>query len=179
MSQHFEADQWVAAPVAEVFAFFADPHNLPRIMPPKQGAALVKLTLVPPRFTEGAVPPGAERMAGVGSEIVVKFLALPPIPMHERWTAQITEFSLNEYFRDVQTQGPFRNWEHTHRFRAEEVGGRHGTRILDSLDYGVGFGFIGSLIERLFFQRLLRRTFDYRKQAIERIFAASTPGSQQ
>lgn len=49
MSQRFEAEQWIAAPLPRVFAFFADPHNLPRIMPPRQGATLVTLKLLPPR----------------------------------------------------------------------------------------------------------------------------------
>src|SRR5664279_3858131 len=121
MSQRFEAEQWIAAPLPRVFAFFADPANLPRIMPPSQGASLVKLNLVSPRSAAGQVPPGAERMAGVGTEIVFKFRAIPHLPIHERWTALITGFSLNEYFSDVQKQGPFRRWEHTHSFEARTL----------------------------------------------------------
>lgn len=64
MSQRFEAEQWIAAPLPRVFAFFADPRNLPRIMPPRQGATLVQLHLVPPPFPADAIPPDGERMAG-------------------------------------------------------------------------------------------------------------------
>lgn len=170
MSQHFEAEQWIAAPLSQVFAFFADPHNLPRLMPPRQGAELVKLNLVPPRFLAGEAPPGAGRMAGIGSEIVIKFLALPPIPMHERWTGLITDFSLDRSFRDIQKQGPFRRWEHIHSFEAASSDGREGTLIRDSVDYEVGFGIIGGMIERLFFQRQLRGMFAYRRQALAKIF---------
>src|ERR1035438_9333699 len=67
MSQRLEAEHWIAAPLPRVFAFFADPHNLPRIMPPSQGARLLKLNLVRPRFPAGETAPGAERMAGVGT----------------------------------------------------------------------------------------------------------------
>src|SRR5271167_2853086 len=170
MSQRFEAEQWIAAPLPRVFAFFADPRNLPRIMPPKQGATLVQLNLVPPPFPADATPPDGERMAGVGTEIVFKFRAIPHLPMHERWTALITEFSLNEHFNDTQKQGPFRRWDHTHSFAAKTINGRQGTLIHDVVEYEVGFGMIGRMLERLFFQRRLRATFEYRKTALEKIF---------
>ena len=52
----------------------------------------MQLNLVPPPFPPDAIPPGGERMAGVGTEIVFKFRAIPHLPMHERWTALITGF---------------------------------------------------------------------------------------
>ena len=172
MSQRFEAEQWIAAPLPRVFAFFADPHNLPRIMPPSQGARMLKLNLVGPRFLAGEAPTGVERMAGVGTEITFKFRALPHVPLHEKWTALITEFSLNQSFRDVQKQGPFRRWEHTHSFAAKTVNGREGTLIHDVVEYEVGFGVIGTLLEKAIFQRMLRSTFEYRKRAVEKILSA-------
>ena len=170
MSQRFEAEQWIAAPLARVFAFFADPHNLLRIMPSKQGAELVRLNLVPPRFPAGESSLEADRMAGVGTEIVFRFCAIPYLPMHEKWMARITAFSLNEYFTDVQQQGPFRRWEHTHSFEAKTINGREGTLIRDHVEYEVGFGVIGRILERLMFKRILRSTFEYRKRTLEKIF---------
>ncbi len=172
MSQRFEAEQWVAAPLGDVFAFFADPRNLPRIMPPKQGAMIVKLNLVTPRLLADQNP-AAGRMAGAGTEIVFKFRAIPYLPMHEKWIARITAFSLNESFTDVQQQGPFRRWEHTHSFAAKTSHGREGTLISDVVEYEVGFGVIGRMLESLMFQRMLRTTFEYRKKALEKIFAPS------
>ena len=170
MSQRFESEQWIAASLPQVFAFFADPRNLPRILPPARGARLLKLNRVHPRFPADIAPPGAELMAGVGTEIVLKFRAIPPIPLHERWTAVITEFTLNQSFRDTQKQGPFRRWEHTHSFTARTVGGREGALIHDIVEYEVGFGVIGTLLEKLVFQRMLRSTFEYRKRALQEIF---------
>jgi ligand-binding SRPBCC domain-containing protein len=172
MSQRFEAEQWIAAPLPRVFAFFADPRNLPRIMPPSQGARMLKMNLVGPRFLAGETPTGVERMAGVGTEITFKFRALPHVPLHEKWTALITEFSLNQFFRDVQKQGPFRRWEHTHSFAAKTVDGREGTLVHDVVEYEVGFGVIGTFLEKAIFQRLLRSTFEYRKRAVEKILQA-------
>jgi len=171
MSQRFEAEQWIAAPLPRVFGFFADPRNLTRILPPPQGAKLIKLSLVPPRFPAGAAPPDAGQMAGLGTEIVFKFRAVPYLPMHEKWVALITAFSLNEYFSDTQKQGPFHRWQHTHSFEAKTMDGRDGTFLHDVVEYEVGFGPIGRMLEKLVFQRLLRRTFEYRKKALESIFA--------
>jgi len=172
MSQRFEAEHWIAAPLPRVFAFFADPNNLPRIMPPSQGARLLKLSLVRPRFPAGEAAPGAERMAGVGTEITFKFRAIPHIPLHEKWTALITDFSLNQFFRDIQKQGPFRRWAHTHSFEAKIVNGREGTLIHDVVEYEVGFGVIGTFLENAIFQHMIRSTFEYRKRALEKIFQA-------
>jgi len=170
MSQRFEAEQWIATPLPRVFAFFADPVNLLRIVPPSQGSTLVQLKLVPPRFPDDQPPAGVERIAGIGTEIVFKFRAIPYLPVHERWTALITDFSLNQYFRDVQKQGPFRRWEHMHSFEAKTIDGCEGTLVRDVVEYEVGFGVIGRMLGQLFFQRMLRMTFEYRKQALERLF---------
>jgi ligand-binding SRPBCC domain-containing protein len=177
MSQRFETEHWVPAPLPHVFAFFADPHNLPRIMPPSKGARLVKLNLVPPRFSLNSVPPGAGHMAGVGTELVLKFRVIPYVPIHERWTALITGFSLNQFFSDVQKQGPFHRWEHTHSFEATVLDGLPGTLIRDVVEYEVGFGVIGAMLEHLMFRRMLRNTFDFRKKALERIFSENAAPS--
>jgi ligand-binding SRPBCC domain-containing protein len=170
MSQRFEAEQWIAAPLPRVFAFFADPHNLPRIMPPSQGARLLKLNLVRPRLSTGETTAETDRMAGVGTEIIFKFRAIPHIPLHERWTALVTDFTLNQLFRDTQKQGPFRRWVHTHTFTAKTVQGRAGTLIRDVVEYEVGFGVIGTVLERLMFQGLIRSIFEYRMRALATIF---------
>src|SRR5215469_4694399 len=104
MSQRLHAEHWVPVPLPRVFAFFADPHNLPRIMPPSQGAKIIKLNLVPPRLPEGASLRGVERMAGAGTEITYKFRAIPYFPVHERWTALITDCVCHARFSDTQKQ---------------------------------------------------------------------------
>jgi|BarGraIncu00222A_1022003.scaffolds.fasta_scaffold44649_2 ligand-binding SRPBCC domain-containing protein len=172
MSQRLHSEQWIPVPVPRVFAFFSDPHNLPRIMPPSQGAKLIKFNLVPPRLPEGARPQGLEHMAGPGTEITFKFRAIPYLPIHERWTALITEFAFNEYFADTQKQGPFKSWHHTHTFESKVVDGRDGTVVGDEVEYEVGFGVIGKTIETLIFQRVMRSIFEHRKQALERVFAS-------
>lgn len=172
MSQRLLTEYWVPVPLPRVFSFFADPHNLPRIMPPSRGAKIFKLNLVPPRLPQEQHAKGLERMAGAGTEIHLKIRALPYLPIHERWIALITEFSYNEYFSDVQKQGPFKSWHHTHTFEARTQSGREGTLVGDEVEYEIGFGVVGSTLERLIFQRMMNSMFEYRQHALERIFAA-------
>ena len=103
-------------------------------------------------------------------EIIFKFRAIPHVPLHEKWTALITDFALNQSFRDIQKQGPFRRWSHTHSFEAKIVDGREGTLIRDVVEYEVGFGVIGTFLEKAMFQRMMRSTFEYRKHALDEIF---------
>ena len=178
MSQRLLTEHWVPAPLPRVFAFFADPHNLPRLMPPSRGAKILKLNLVPPRLPQELRAKGFERMAGAGTEIHLKFRALPHIPIHERWIALITEFSYNEYFNDIQKQGPFKSWHHTHTFESKIQSGREGTLVGDEVEYEIGFGVVGTILEKLIFQRMMNSIFEYRQQALERIFAAGFTEAQ-
>ena len=178
MSQRVQVEQWIPVSLPKVFAFFSDPHNLPRIMPPSQGAKIVKLNLVPPRFPEGVRPAGIERMAGAGTEITFKFRAIPHVPIHERWTAVITEFAFNDYFSDVQKLGPFKSWHHTHTFEAKMMDGREGTVVCDEVEYEVGFAVVGTLLEKVIFQRMMRKIFEHRKLALERAFAVDVEESR-
>jgi len=171
MSQRLHSEHWVPVPLPRVFAFFANPHNLPRIMPPSQGAKIIKLNLVPPRLPEGARLREIDRMAGAGTEITFKFRVIPYIPIHERWTALITEFAYLEHFSDMQKQGPFKSWHHTHTFESKIVEGIEGTTVGDEVEYEVGFGIVGTALEKMLFRQVMHSVFERRKQALEAVFA--------
>ena len=114
-------EQWVPVPIERVFLFFANPGNLPRIMPPRTGTELVRLKLVPPpgvaeeRATITDRPP----LAGAGSEIVTSFRLLPLLPFRAQWIALVTEFEWNHHFADVQKKGPFKSFHHRHQLTSE------------------------------------------------------------
>ena len=63
---NFSSSNGVPFPLEKVFLFFANPRNLPRIMPPATATRLTGLKLTPP---PGA-PVDSEALAGVGSQIV-------------------------------------------------------------------------------------------------------------
>ena len=169
MSRRVQFEQWVPAPIESVFLFFANPANLPRIMPPQTGAQLVRLKLVPPPgFADERTPlPDRAPLAGVGSQIVTSFRLFPFLPFRAEWTAMITVFEWNRHFADIQEQGPFKSFHHRHEVREETRGQVKGTVVRDVIEYEVAFGWLGNLAQRLFIGAQLARTFEYRQRALE------------
>ena len=95
----------------EVFAFFADAHNLEAITPPWLGFRIV---------TPGPIEmrPGA---------LIEYRLRLHRVPV--RWLTRIETWEPGRRFVDVQVRGPYRLWHHTHEFEPDGAGhhrARHG-----------------------------------------------------
>ena len=59
-------------------------------------------------------------------------------------------------------RGPYRLWHHTHTF--EDV--PEGTGMRDIVRYQLPLGVLGSLVHALFVRRMLRRIFDFRRDAL-------------
>ena len=164
MSHHLEFEQWVPFPLDRVFAFFANPENLPRIMPVRSGTRLISLNRVAPE--EVASQESGSNAAGVGSTILTSFLVFPPLPFRRRWLARITAFEWNHHFADVQDEGPFKRWHHRHEFASELKAGAMGTTIRDVIDYEIGFGILGSISNALFVRRQMENTFAERQRRL-------------
>ena len=164
-----EFEQWVAAPLEQVFLFFANPANLPRIMPPSTGTELLAVKLVPPPGGEPVLSTVTDRepVAGAGTEVVTAFRMVPFLPFRGRWIAQITEFEWNHHFADVQKKGPFRRFQHRHSFAAETRNGAAGTIVRDRIEYEIGFGVLGDLAQKIFVGRQFRKIFEYRQKKLQ------------
>jgi ligand-binding SRPBCC domain-containing protein len=171
MAYQAQFEQWVPVPLEKVFRFFANPGNLPRIMPPEAGTELLRTNLVPPPGTpaDKATITDLPPLAGAGSEIVTAFRILPFLPFRARWIALITEFEWNHHFADVQKKGPFERFHHRHEFASQDRDGVSGTMVRDVIEYEVGFGFLGAVAQKLFVGRRLRQTFEYRQKALEKL----------
>jgi ligand-binding SRPBCC domain-containing protein len=83
-----------------------------------------------------------------------------------RWVTRITRWVPDSEFEDVQEEGPYRVWIHTHRFDGD------GDRVTmhDRVEYALPMGAVGRLVHRLAVRRQLEAIFDFRRQAIEEIF---------
>jgi ligand-binding SRPBCC domain-containing protein len=174
MRHTFQSEQWLPYPVELVFAFFADPENLPRLMPPWQRARIEDAFFVPPPPGPAADPaPRRNRItAGAGTRMTLSFRPFPYARIRVSWYAEITEFFWNDHFCDHQRSGPFAYWHHCHSVRSEIRNDFPGTLLTDVVAYEMPFGRLGELAQRLFINRQLHSTFAYRHRRTSELLSA-------
>jgi ligand-binding SRPBCC domain-containing protein len=171
MLNHVQFEAWVPFPLSGVFLFFADPNNLPRIMPPETATRIDALRLMPPPERPGTT--SSTTVAGIESEIDTSFRVISGLFFRAQWTARIIEFEWNHHFADIQVKGPFRSWHHRHEFGVEDRNGVQGTVVRDLIEYSVGFGIFGNLVQELLVESQLRRTFQGRQKALPELLAGA------
>jgi ligand-binding SRPBCC domain-containing protein len=175
MTQRFETRQWIPFPVELVFAFFANPSNLPHIMPPRLKTRIEDIRLQPPPPRPTAADP-ARRFksiaAGEGSEILISFCPISWLPQRVSWMARIVEFSWNSHFVDEQVRGPFAEFRQRHGISAEIQNGIEGTLVSDVVEYALPGGIFGKLGNPIL-ARQLKSQFDYRHKRLPEILEAA------
>jgi ligand-binding SRPBCC domain-containing protein len=135
----------------EAWAFFSSPENLSKITPPYMGFKIHS----DPEFLKKAY---------AGQIISYTVRPLLGIPMF--WMTEITHVEDRKFFVDEQRFGPYRFWHHQHHFEA--VPG--GVKMTDLVHYKIPLGFLGTIAYHLFVRRQLESVFDYRYQALEKMF---------
>ena len=140
--------QWIERSMDEVFAFFADAHNLEEITPPWLGFKILSMSTN--SISEGTVIRYRLRLHGM--------------PIH--WRTEIREWNPPHYFVDEQTKGPYKQWRHTHRFEA------HGsqTKMIDEVQYSLPFRVLGRIVHAVKVRRDVSRIFDFRRLQIDALF---------
>jgi ligand-binding SRPBCC domain-containing protein len=149
--------QRVPRPLETVFDFFEHPENLPLITPPWLGLRL-------------RMPGPLTMRAGLVIDYDVRVLGWTT-----RWRSLIAEYDPPYGFRDVEVIGPYRSWDHLHRFRREEGG----TAIEDLVVYQPPLGPLAGLLDVLVIRRQLAAIFEYRRQRIEALFGAGAAASRR
>lgn len=179
MRYTFQSEQWIPYPVEVVFAFFANPENLPRLMPAWQKARIEEAVFAaPPAAPQSAMsaplPKGIA--AGVGTRLTLSFLPFPWSPIRIPWEAEISEFVWNDHFCDDQVRGPFAFWHHCHSVYSEPRATAsdtliHGTLLRDQVEYEPPYGALGDLAKRLFLGRQMKDTFAFRQKRTSELLA--------
>jgi ligand-binding SRPBCC domain-containing protein len=140
----FQSELWLPIPRDEAFAFYANAHNLETITPPWLRFSV--LTPAPVDIDVGTVIDYRLRLRGL------------PI----RWQSEIVAWDPPRLFVDVQVRGPYRRWQHEHRF-SEQDGG---TLVGDLVEYEVPGG---RLVDRVLVRPDLERIFAFRREALVRL----------
>jgi len=145
----------VKAPLAEVFAFFAQPWNLGVMTPSAMRFRIVGKP--PPRISRGLQIDYSLQVAG--------------LPL--RWRTRIEEWRPNELFIDSQERGPYRSWWHEHHFRAAGAE----TVVEDCVYYAPPLGAAGCALNSLFVGPELSRIFRFRAHAMRFRFPCPSEAS--
>jgi ligand-binding SRPBCC domain-containing protein len=174
MRHTFHAEQWLPYPVDLVFVFFANPENLPRLMPSWQKTCIEEVSLAPP-------PPIASQpsslVAGAGTKLKISFRPFAYAPIRISWNAEISEFVWNDHFCDRQLRGPFASWHHCHHVRpqtcTDDSGAPiSGTQLHDKVEYELPLGKLGDIAD-IMINWQLQKTFAYRHTRILQLLTIS------
>jgi ligand-binding SRPBCC domain-containing protein len=131
--------------------FFSSPLNLVKITPPE---VAFKVTS---GFKEGTkMYPG----------MIITYKLSPFGGIRINWVTEITHVKENEYFVDEQRSGPYALWHHQHHFKEVE----RGVWMTDLIQYAMPCGFIGKMVNSLLVKDKLKKIFDYREEAIVKLF---------
>ncbi|HKK51763.1 MAG TPA: SRPBCC family protein [Myxococcota bacterium] len=135
----------------EVFAFFSDAANLEAITPPE-----LKFRILTPLPIE--MRPGAR---------IDYRMSLYGVPFS--WQTEIPVWEPGKRFVDRQISGPYRLWEHEHRFEA--LGPRR-TAIEDVVHYALPLEPLSRIVLPLV-RRKLDQIFRYREQRVAELLGES------
>ena len=175
MRHTFHTEQFLPHPIELVFAFFANPENLPMLMPGWQKARIEEALFAPPPPRPEGTPHFRAIAAGAGTKMTISFRPFPFSPLRVPWDAEITEFAWNDHFCDIQTRGPFKYWRHCHSLRAEEHDGIPGTVVRDEVEYELPLGTLGELAHKLAGARQIRSIFAFRQKRTGEFLARVVP----
>jgi ligand-binding SRPBCC domain-containing protein len=149
----FAAEIWLPRPLDEVFPFFSEARNLEVLTPP-----WLKFEVLTP--SPVVMRPGT---------LIDYRIKIHGVPI--RWRTEITDWKPPYRFVDVQLNGPYKLWHHTHTF-IERDGG---TLCRDDVRYRPRGG---ALTNWLFVRRDIERIFQYRQQRLLEVFSKVTLDSK-
>ena len=136
--------------------FISTPRNLDQLTP--EDMAFNILTDVPDEMYDG---------------LMIEYRVKIPLIGSQRWLTEIKSIKDRHSFIDEQRVGPYSIWHHYHSI--EEVEG--GVHFFDRVTYTLPFWIFGDIAHAIYVKRELNRIFDYRKEAMIRIFSGS-PSNQ-
>lgn len=138
--------------IDKAWDFFSNPANLSAITPRD-----MKFTIVTQNLP-----------SKVYSGLKIQYLVQPLLGIGMKWTSIIKAVNEPYYFADDQERGPYSMWHHEHSFEAagDEV------VMKDKVTYALPYGVVGRLVHFLVVQKKLQGIFNFREEAIRKIFPA-------
>jgi len=138
----FVSEQFLPWTPEQIFPFFSDVGNLQKITPPTLDFEIIS---------------GNRDKIQRGSEIVYR-LKVHGVPI--KWKSVIEEWEPPYRFMDVQVEGPYTVWRHTHEF----IPFAGGTLMVDRVRYLLPMGSVGNLIGGSLVRNEIEKIFQFRRQ---------------
>ncbi|MGH9728870.1 MAG: SRPBCC family protein [Candidatus Acidiferrales bacterium] len=139
MSDTFIRRSRIRAPAEKVFDWHAQPGALERLTPPWEPIEIL------------------ERSAGIHNGARGAFRVRMG-PFRVRWEFEHHGYNKGREFQDFQRSGPFRRWEHTHRFIPD---GADACWLEDRIEYELPLGAMGTFFAGWLVRRKLEKLFAY------------------
>lgn len=147
---HLHTNQFIPTSLEKAWAFISNPANLKNITPKSMGFDITSEEL-PEKMYPG---------------MIITYSVKPLLGIKTTWVTEITHVEEMKYFVDEQRVGPYTLWHHEHHL--EPVA--DGVFMRDIVTYKPPLGQLGRIANQLFIRRKLREIFQYRGQALEKIF---------
>ena len=110
------------------------------------------VTLFPKDLSLTLMTPATKMKVGAEYEFQLKQFGF----LHS-WTTEIDAYRKNEYFVEYETSFLFQNWRHECRLKDH---GDESTLLVNYIEYTVGFGLIGKLLDDLWLRKNIKRIVD-------------------
>lgn len=140
----FYAEQFIPYPKEKIFHFFGEAENLSLITPKTLNFSIR-------RVSTDTIQKGT---------LIDYRLKVHGVPL--KWRTLIEEWNPYSQFVDLQLEGPYKSWRHTHTFHSV----RGGTLMTDRVCYRLPLNFIGWLGGIHFVKNDVKNIFDFRRKVI-------------
>lgn len=137
----------------KVWDFISSPRNLKEITPSYMGFEITN-------------EPISDKMY---QGMIIAYKVSPILGIKINWLTEITHVNEGYFFVDEQRSGPYRLWHHQHKLT--EIEGA--VLMEDIVTYIPPFGIIGKIANSIFIEKQIKEIFEYRTQAVEKIFGLS------
>jgi ligand-binding SRPBCC domain-containing protein len=149
---------WLKTSIGDIWTFGSDPKNLAGISP-----GFMNLNV---KGERDGTPHDGDLVS----------IQISPFKLFSiSWDSRISKIIATgekRQFVDIQERGPFKSWEHAHRFESgKNEKGEAGTWIYDDVKYSVPFSVFGKIGHALILKTMLKQMFVDRNKAFKKHFS--------
>ncbi|MBA3284417.1 MAG: SRPBCC family protein [Nitrosopumilus sp.] len=147
---YFKTKQFLPINITTAWEFFSNPANLSRITPPELDFKIIsKISSL--KIYEG---------------MSINYKVKPLWGISVGWETVLKNIKEPQSFTDIQTSGPYKQWEHKHSFRQHN----NGVWMQDEIKYKLPLGFVGRIFNFILVRKKIESIFLYRENVLNKLF---------